>query len=197
MEADDPHSMSRVPLITQSDLPEDYQYLMDEDALGERNIFRAMGNNPDILKSYMLYGSTVWNECGLSAHDRELMILAIGRKLESEYEWEQHIDIGYDADVTLEEIRAIGANNLSYFDEDIQTALEYTQAFAVNEVTDQLTDQLAKHYDDHTVVGIGMLASHYVATGYMLESFDVPLELDEFVGWEPSDQAVMQVIEKA
>ena len=189
--------MSRVPLTTQSDLPEDYQYLMDEDALGERNIFRAMGNNPDILKSYMLYGTTVWNECGLSAHGRELVILAIARKLESEYEWEQHVDIGYDADVTGEEMRAIGRDDLSYFDDDIQAALEYAKAFAVNEVTDELTEQLSTHYDDKTVVGIGMLSSHYVATGYMLESFDVPLELDEFVGWEPSDEDIMRVVEEA
>jgi alkylhydroperoxidase family enzyme len=189
--------MSRVPLINQTDLPEDYQYLMDEDALGERNIFRAMGNNPDILKSYMLYGTTVWDECGLSAHDRELVILAIARELESEYEWEQHVDIGYDADVTEEEIRAIGSGNLSQFDDDVQAALKYAQAFAVNEMTDEISDQLIKHYDDRTVVGIGMLASHYVATGYMLESFGVPLELNEFVGWEPSDDDISHVVEEA
>lgn len=188
--------MARVPLITQSDLPEDYQYLMDEDALGERNIFRAMGNNPAILKSYMLYGSTVWKECGLSAHDRELVILAIGRELQSKYEWEQHVDIGYEVDVTPEEMRAIGSDNLSYFDDATQAALEYSQAFAVNEATDELTETLSEHFDDEAVVGIGMLSSHYVATAYMLESFGVPLELDEFIGWEPSDEDVAALVEE-
>lgn len=187
--------MTRVPLINQSDLPEDYQYLMDEDALGERNIFRAMGNNPAILKSYMLYGSTVWDECGLSAHDRELAILAIGRKLRSQYEWEQHVDIGYEADVTPEEMRAIGRDDLAYFDDATQAALEYAQAFAVNEVTDEIHEELEAHFDDEAVVGIGMLSSHYVATAFMLESFGVPLELDEFVGWEPSDEDVMAIVE--
>lgn len=182
--------MSRVPLVDQSDLPEDYQYLMDEDALGERNIFRAMGNNPPILKSYMLYGTTVWDECGLSAHDRELVILAIAKALGSTYEWEQHVDIGDDEGVTGAEMRAIGSGNLDYFDDATAALLEYAQAFARNEVTDGVHEALEAHFDDRTVVGVGMLASHYVATGCMLEAFGVPLEESEFVGWEPSDEAV-------
>ncbi|WP_254533255.1 carboxymuconolactone decarboxylase family protein [Natrinema gelatinilyticum] len=189
--------MVRVPLVNQSDLPEEYQYLMDEDALGERNIFRAMGNNPDILKSYMLYGTTVWNECGLSAHDRELVILAIGRALRSEYEWEQHVDIGYNEDVSPEAMRAIGRDDLSYFDKESQTLLEYSQAFARNEMTDEIHRRLEEYFDDETVTGVGMLSSHYVATGFMLESFDVPLELDDFVGWEPSDEDIERLQEAA
>jgi YYY domain-containing protein len=66
-------------------LPEEYQYLLDEDVLGERNIFRAMGNNPPILKSYMLYGSTLWKECGLSPRDRELVILGVARALAADH----------------------------------------------------------------------------------------------------------------
>ena len=176
--------MARVPLPHQEDLPEEFQYLLDEDVLGERNIFRAMGNNPPILKSYMLYGSTLWNECGLSAHDRELVILGIARALDSEYEWQQHYDIGQDEGVTLEEMRAIGAGELEFFDEDVRAALEYAAAFAHGDMSDDLHEALAGHYDDRTVAGIGMLASHYVATARMLEAFAVPLE-DEFVGWEP------------
>lgn len=176
--------MARVPLKNQEDLPEEYQYLMGEDVLGERNIFRAMGNNPPILKSYMLYGSTLWKECGLSAHDRELVILGVARALNSEYEWQQHYDIGRDEDVTLEEMRAIGSGDLDYFDEDLQAAIEYAGAFARGEMTDDLHDALADQYDDRTVAGVGMLASHYVATARMLDAFEVPLE-EEFVGWEP------------
>lgn len=187
--------MARVPLVSQSDLPEDYQYLMDEDALGERNIFRAMGNNPPILKSYMLYGTTVWNECGLSAHDRELVILAIARALRSEYEWEQHVDIGAAEDVSPEAMRAIGGDDLSYFDDETQAVLEYAQAFARDEMTDAVHDALAAHVDARTVAGVGMLSSHYVATAFMLKSFGVPLELDQFVGWEPSDEDVREVLE--
>lgn len=182
--------MARVPAVTQSDLPEDYQYLMSEDALGERNLFTTMGNNPAILKSYMLYGTTLWNECGLSAHDRELVILAVGRALDSEYEWEQHVDIGAVEDVSTEAMSAIGRDELDYFDEDIEALLAYAQAFARNEVTDEVYAPLEEHFDPETIVGVTMLASHYVATGFMLDALDVQLELDEFVGWEPTEEDV-------
>lgn len=178
--------MARVPLVRQDDLPEDYQYLMSEDALGERNIFRAMGNNPAILRSYMLYGNTLWEECGLDAHERELVILAVGRALRSRYEWQQHYDIGQEAGVTLEEMRAIGRDDLAAFDDRLAATLAYAQAFATDDVTDDHVGALEDYYDAESVTGIGMLTTHYVATARMLSGLDVPLE-SEFVGWEPTE----------
>lgn len=186
--------MARVPQIEQSALPEEYRYLLDEDALGERNIFTTMGNNPSILKSYMLYGSTLWDDCGLSAHDRELAILAVARALDSRYEWEQHVDIGHEAGVRPDAMRAIGAGDLAQFDDRTRAMLEYVQAFATDAVTDEQHDALASHYGDDAVVGIGMLASHYVATARFLEGFDVELENASFVGWEPSDEDVQTLV---
>lgn len=182
--------MPRIPAVTQSELPSEYQYLLDEDALGERNIFTTMGNNPAVLKSYMLYGSTVWDECGLSARERELAILAVARELESRYEWEQHVDIGYDAGVTAAEMRAVGAGEVHELDDRVSAVLEYVQAFAVGSVTNNHQTNLAEHFDYDDIVGIGMLASHYVATARFLNGFDVSLEQPTFIGWEPSDEDV-------
>lgn len=187
--------MSRIPRISRSDLPEEYQYLLNEDALGERNIFTTMGHNPSILKSYMLYGSTLWEDCGLSAHDRELAILAVARRLDSRYEWEQHVDIGYEAGVAPAAIRAIGGDDLGYFDDRTRAVLEYVQAFATGDVTDEIHQRLLAHFDHDAAVGIGMLASHYVATACFLENFDVPLEEATFVGWEPADEDVLALVE--
>lgn len=183
--------MGRIPRISQSDLPQDYQYLLNEDALGERNIFTTMGNNPAVLKSYMLYGSTLWDDCGLSPHDRELAILAVARELDSRYEWEQHVDIGHATDVSPTAMRAIGGGDLEHFDERTRAVLEYVQAFARNDVSDDVHERLETHFDHEAVVGIGMLASHYVATALFLEAFEVPLEEESFVGWEPSDDEVL------
>jgi len=187
--------MARIPRISQSDLPEEYQYLLDEDALGERNIFTTMGNNPAILKSYMLYGSTVWDECGLSAQDRELAILAVARALDSRYEWEQHVDIGHEVGVSPEAMRAIGSGDLSSFDPETRAVLAYVQAVATDDVTDEIHEQVRDHFDDETVTGICMLATHYVATARFLSSLSVPLEQSAFVGWEPSDADVQALAE--
>tara|TARA_B110000116_G_scaffold270160_1_gene287593 strand:- start:130 stop:663 length:534 start_codon:yes stop_codon:yes gene_type:complete len=176
--------MGRIEFKNQKDLPEDYQYLMGKDVLGERNIFRAMGNNPPILKSYMLYGSTLWKECGLSAKNRELVIFAIARELSSEYEWQQHYDIGQKAGVSVEEMNIIGSGKLELLDEKIRVVLEYAQAFVKGEVTGEVHQKLKENYNDKEIVGIAMLSSHYLATARMLFALEVPLESD-FVGWEP------------
>ena len=176
--------MDRIEFKNQKDLPEDYRYLMGKEVLGERNIFRAMGNNPPILKSYMLYGSTLWKECGLSAKNRELVIFAIARELGSEYEWQQHYDIGQKVGVSIEEMNIIGSDKLELLDEKIRVVLEYSQAFVRGDVTEEIHQKLKENYNDKEIVGIVMLSSHYLATARMLFALEVPLEMD-FVGWEP------------
>lgn len=178
--------MARAPMVHREDLPEEYQYLLSEDVLGERNIFRTLGNNPAILRSYMLYGNTLWEDCGLDARDRELVILAVARALGSRYEWQQHYDIGLDAGVSLEEMRRIGRDELSAFDDRMRSTLEYAVGYAAGTVDDDDVTALGEYYDAETIVGIGMLASHYVGTERMLSGFDVPLE-STFVGWEPTE----------
>lgn len=177
--------MTRLPLLKQQDLPDEYQYLLGEEVLGERNIFRAMGNNPSILRSYMLYGNTLWEECGLDARERELVILAVSRTIRSQYEWQQHYDIGLDAGVTVEEIRRIGRDELSTFNDRIQVTLRYAQSFATGNIADDDITSMSNFYDSEAILGIGMLASHYVATERILSGLNVPLE-SGFIGWEPT-----------
>lgn len=175
--------MARVPLLRQGDLPEEYQYLMSEDSLGEQNIFRAMGNNPKVMQSYMRYGTTLWNDCGLTYRERELVILAAARALESRYEWQQHVRLGRDAGITDEELLAISRGETDRFPPAEQALISYGDAFVTENLTDAHHDAVAQHFETSTVTGTAMLASHYVATARVLDALDVPLE-DDFVGWE-------------
>jgi 4-carboxymuconolactone decarboxylase len=177
--------MARVPLHRRSDLPEEYQYLLDDDVLGERNIFRAIGNAPSILQSYMRYGTTLWRDTGLNERERELVILTVARACSSRYEWQQHVDLGIKAGVTRPEIQAIGRDDLNAFEGRERALLVYTQAFATDGVTDEAHEAVAGQCDPETVTGLAMLASHYVATACVLDALAVPLE-EEFVGWEPT-----------
>lgn len=173
-------------LLHREDLPEEYRYLLSEDALGERNIFRAMGNNPPVLQSYMRYGTTLWEDAGLTERERELVILAVARAAESRYEWQQHVELGREAGVTPEEIRAVGRDARDAFGERDRALLAYARAFVAGDVTDQVHDDVAEHYDDEAVTGLAMLAAHYLQTARVLDALDVPVE-DEFVGWTPGD----------
>lgn len=178
--------MARVPLRSQSELPEEYQYLLSEDALGPRNIFRAMAQNLPILQSYMRYGSTLWRESGLDERMVELGILAVARARRSEYEWQQHVELGTEAGVMMEEIRAIGRDDYGAFDGDDRAVIEYARAVALEEVDDATFEALTAQFDARTAVGLTLLAGHYVMTALMLDALAISTE-SPFVGWEPEE----------
>jgi alkylhydroperoxidase family enzyme len=179
--------MPRLDYRTQSDLPEDYQYLLSEDAMGEINLLTVMANNPDTLQAYMRYGSALWKDCGLDGDDVERVILAVGRELDAAYEWHQHLPVAREQGVTEDELAAISENRLDDLDglDDRRTAvLSYAQAVATDDVDDAVFAAAAEFLDESTLVGVTLLATHYLATQRFLSALSIPIEEDEeFVGW--------------
>lgn len=175
--------MARVSLLEQADLPEEYRYLLDEDAMGEINLLRAMANNPDVLQSYMRYGSTLWSESGLDAPDLERCILTAARTLDAEYEWDQHVPIAREVGVPEEDIRAIAETRFDRFSDRRTALLRYVRAVAEGDVGEETHDALAEYEDDSTIVGVTLVAAHYVATARFLNALAIPLD-GSFVGWD-------------
>lgn len=155
--------------------------MLAEDALGERNVLRAIANDPEVLRSYMRYGSTLWEAGGLTARERELVILTVTRTLRSTYEWHQHVEIEREVGVTPKEIAAIGRDECGRFDGRDRALVAYAAAFARGEVTDSIHDALAGHGEAATVLSVAMLCGHYVATARVLDALSVPIE-GSFVG---------------
>lgn len=174
--------MARVPLLSKEDLPESYRYLFTDSAVGEATIFRAMAHAPEQMQSYMRYSTTLWRT--LPDRERELAILAVARAIEARYEWHQHVRLGREAGVTTAEIRAIGADALAELNPPDRTLVTYAQAVALDRVTDADHDAIRSVYDEETVVGLALLASHYVATARTLAALGIEPE-EPFVGWEP------------
>lgn len=179
--------MVRIPLRSKTDFPKEYQYLLRADDLGERNIFLAMGHNLPILQSYMRYGTTLWRESGLDERAVELAILAVARACRSRYEWHQHVERGLESGVTSAEIRALGVDKLDELADEDRDIVKYVQAVAFDEVDDALFEAISARFDDRTVIGLTMLAGHYVMTARILSVFDIPTE-GSFVGWQPTDR---------
>ncbi len=174
---------ARVPLVTQEELPEEYQYLFDEDALGELNLFQSIGHAPRAMQAYMRYGTALWNVGELSTRERELAILTIARTVRAPYEWHQHVELGREAGISTEEIDAIARGDDSVFPEREQAITRYAAAVATGTVIDPLFEAAVEVTDLETVVGLTMLAGHYLMTARILDALSVPVDDDEFVGW--------------
>ena len=107
--------MSRLPDATRATFPESLQYVWDRlagdqtagEGQGPANIFRAMGNNPALLRGYLRLGNALWADCGLDVATRELVILRAAILQHSMYEWHQHVRIGQQAGLTARQINAL------------------------------------------------------------------------------------------
>ena len=176
---------ARVPLLTQGDLPDEYQYLFGEDVLGELHLFQSMGHVPRAMQAYMRYGTSLWNAGDLSTRERELAILAVSRTLRARYEWHQHVGLGREAGITAAEIDAIARDDDCQFPGREQAIMRYASAVATGGVTDPLFEAAAEFTDTETVVGLTMLASHYLMTARILDALAVPIDDEEFIGWAP------------
>lgn len=172
--------MARVPLLDAEDLPEEYRYLFTENDVGDRAIFQAMANAPKQFQWYMRYSSRLWEV--LPEREREVVILAAARGLEHEYEWHQHVRLGREAGLDDAELDAISAGEYDALPEHEAALAAYGRAVAVGEVDDAVHERLREHYEVGTVVGVAMLASHYVATGRTLDAMGIEPE-EAFVGW--------------
>ena len=179
--------MQRLPLVTRDDIPEDLQYVWDRNATDGRvaNIFRTMGNNPRLLRSYLRLGNGLWNHCGLDVATRELVILRTAILHHSQYEWHQHVRIGRQAGLTDE--RIVGLHhwrNSDLFSPAERALLGYVDALAASDhPSAEAHAELSRHYDNSTVVGINLLTGFYGMTAKFLGAMEVETE-DPFIGWQ-------------
>lgn len=174
--------MARVPLLSQNDLPEEYQDLLevDEDDPSDvvANVHRAMANNPRVMDAWVEWVLTLYDEVG-DARTRELAILAVARATDSRYVWHQHVSVALDEGVSQPEILAIADQTFEDFTPAETAVLEYATAVA----TEGNDDELSRHYDDSMVLALVFLAAEYVAIGRVIDALAVELA-DEFVGWQ-------------
>jgi len=182
--------MTRLPLLDLDDIPEEYHHLFGDDYLGDRHIFRAWAHNPEVLEATLEYLNVLYDQLG--DRRKELVILTVARARGARYEWHQHVDIARTKGVTLTEMRAIGGDDLSGFDDAEYVLLQYARAVAAGAVTDQIHDALRRHYSPAEVVAVGLLVDFYVGLCNYVAAVDLPFEGGSFVGWTPEEAGVTE-----
>ncbi|QFU84719.1 carboxymuconolactone decarboxylase family protein [Natronorubrum aibiense] len=185
--------MSRLPLLELDDIPEEYHHLFTDEYLGDRHIFRAWAHNPEVLEATLKYLNTLYDQLG--DRQKELVILTVARARGARYEWHQHVDIAREKGVTLEEMRAIGGDDFSPFDESEFVLLQYARAVESGGVTDAIHDALARAYSPAEIVAAGLLIDFYVGLCNYIASVELPFEGGEFVGWTPDDEMVERLFD--
>ncbi|MCL7418391.1 MAG: carboxymuconolactone decarboxylase family protein, partial [Halalkalicoccus sp.] len=186
-------TMSRLPLLDLEEIPEEYHYLFTDEYLGDRHIFRVWAHNPEVLEATLEYLNTLYDQLG--DRRKELVILTVASARGARYEWHQHVDIAREKGVAIEEMRAIGDDDFSPFDDAEFVLLQYARAVSTGNVTDGIHDALRRQYSPAEVVAIGLLVDFYVGLCNYVAAVDLPFEGGEFVGWVPEEDRVAELFE--
>ncbi|WP_418284629.1 carboxymuconolactone decarboxylase family protein [Halorubrum sp. DTA46] len=179
--------MARVPYVDASDVPDEYEDLLESSLQGKPlHVYQSIGNNPEVLAGLRSFLGSLWTDSGLSDRERELVILASAREAGNRYEWHQHVNIARGVGIDDDEIAAVGTGDLDPLSEDETTLIEYAHAVIRGEVDAIAHDEIAGVYDDETIVGIAAAAQGYDALAGVIDAFDLELEAGtEFHGWDP------------
>ena len=75
--------------------------------LASVNVLDTLVRHPDLVRRWMPFFVHVLHKSGLSARDREILILRTGRLCGAEYEWSQHVPFAERAGMSADEIRGL------------------------------------------------------------------------------------------
>jgi alkylhydroperoxidase family enzyme len=93
--------MALVPYVSESDLAEADRPLLAHPF----NLYRALANSPDALRSFRVLGLWLRHGSELDPRLRELAILQVGYVTATRYQWAHHVMVGRDFGVSDEDIK--------------------------------------------------------------------------------------------
>jgi 4-carboxymuconolactone decarboxylase len=153
------------------------------------NIFRTLAHNKALEKGFLHLGGHLLGGGVLPERERELVILRVGFRAGSEYEFGQHTRIGHEAGLTEGEIARLaecGTGEWSADDAALVTlADELCDDDAVSETT---WARLSTRWSEAELLELLLLAGFYRLVSGMLNSVGVALE-PTTPGW-PAGAAV-------
>jgi alkylhydroperoxidase family enzyme len=143
------------------------------------NVFATLSHHPELMDRWIQLGNHVLSGSTLSRRERELMILRVGVRCRSRYEFSQHALIAKRAGIADEEIESIRSNP----DSIPWSVHEGALIRAVDELHDDSTisDEtwalLAASFNDQQMLDVVFTIAAYHMISYALNSCRV--ELDE------------------
>jgi len=178
--------MARGPRLaptTEQDWDDETRGLLD--AVGRLNIFTTLAHHPKLLKRWLVFGGHVLAKSTLPARERELVILRVGWRCGSPYEFGQHTLIGRREGVTDEEVRRLTVDGVEgWAPRDAVLLAAVDELVAEHRLSDATWEALVADWSTQQVMDLVFAVGQYVLTCMALNSFGV--ELDEGVPGFPA-----------
>jgi alkylhydroperoxidase family enzyme len=141
------------------------------------NIFLTLAKNPPLFDVFTRFGSHLLFKGEVPAREREIVILRVGWRSQSEYEFGQHTVIGKQAGLTDDEVvRLARAGTDGWSDADAPLVRMADELCTDNVVTDDTWRDLSSHWSEAQLLELLMLAGYYRLVSGVLNSAGVSLE---------------------
>jgi 4-carboxymuconolactone decarboxylase len=149
------------------------------------NIFATLARNPPLLSQFGRFATFLLKEGSLPGRERELVILRVGWRAGSEYEFGQHTIEGLREGLTPDEIGAIpveGVDGAGWSAEDLALLSMADELCLHDSVSDNTWEALAGRWDEGELLELVVLVGAYRMVCGLLNA--VGIELDEGIpGW--------------
>jgi 4-carboxymuconolactone decarboxylase len=142
------------------------------------NIIMVMGTHPDLGKVYNIWGKHFLMNNRLTTRQLEIIILRVAAKVQSAYEWHNHVGYGMNAGLTLEDIAAIRdfPAGGTWTEEEAAMMTAVDEMIAANRIGDATWATLNKTLDTRQMMDLTFTIGHYVMTSWALSTFGVEIE---------------------
>lgn len=171
----------RIVPLQEADWTDEQRQVLEKQLMRGRvqNIFLTLGNHAKLAKRWLVFGNHILSKSTLPARERELVILRIGWRCRSAYEWGQHVVIGKRVGLTDAEIARIKLDV-----DDSWPLLDRLLLTAADElhddqfITDATWQGLKEHYNDQQMMDLVFTCGQYTLVSMALNSFGVQLDPD-------------------
>jgi 4-carboxymuconolactone decarboxylase len=148
------------------------------DAMDVPSVIGTLVNHPALAGPLLALNTSLLNSPVLERRPRELMVLRVGWRTGSVYEWAQHVRLAPRFGITPEEVEAIPLGA----DADVWTPLERDLLKATDElidhyrISDEIWARLAGQLDERALMEVVFTVGIYACLAMAFNSFGLQLD---------------------
>ncbi len=140
---------------------------------GALNVYRVMAHHPDLLRAWAPLRQHIVKDTALGSERSEVVILRIGHRFGSDYEWSHHVSRARALGFSDERIRAIKGQPEG---EDGLIVRGVDALIDERRLSTELEAELADALGQEAVFDLIATVGFYSVLGYMLMTYETPLD---------------------
>jgi alkylhydroperoxidase family enzyme len=142
------------------------------------NIFATLAHHPALLRRWLVFAAHVMSKNTLTPRDRELLILRVGVRCNSKYEFGQHHVIAQRCDISIEEIERtkVGPDDPAWSTFDAALLRAADELHDDSRISDATWAVLAERYTTEQMLDVVFTVGNYHLVSMVLNSCGVELD---------------------